>query len=299
MEDKTTNLWIPDEGQHPPLTDTIQDVINAYLLYLEICNPDHLRNFRARLESDSDAAISEAIVFSWLRAQRYQPQIFESPSEGGVDYICLPEAEKPFLIEVTKLSKDAVEQKSGIPDVLDEAAWSFSMITPQLLAKVQKKAPQLKNHDLPRVLAICLTHVGSSLLLGTLAAEWLMISEPHIEMTIELEGKSSDSPQNVTDLRNAAFFKVKDGLVVPVRKSVSAIILISIWHNYIKVVGLLHPAAAVPFDYRTFGEIPFLRVDWPIDKTINLEWVIGRPKLGHFYHQKITITDKKLKGELT
>jgi|GEM_PF-855238 hypothetical protein len=297
METKepASGLWTPEEGQISPRS-SVAEIVNAYSLFLEVCHPDHHKQFEARLQRNPDAARSEAVVFSWLRAQGYWPQVAESLGKGGMDFLCLPKSDDPFLIEVTSLNKEAVERRSGLPDELDEVARSFSMITPNLWSKSLHKAPQLSGYDFPRVLAICLTHVGASVLLGTLAAEWLMTSEPRIALPIAKEEPSST--RNETDLKTAAFFEIHDGAIVPLRQSISAILLISIWDNQLDIIGMIHPAAAVPLDYRIFREVPFLKVKWPIiDYTITTEWVIGRPNPCHFHHHKVKMIETELRGE--
>jgi hypothetical protein len=289
-------LWTPGEDHSSSLCDRVEDVLKAYSLFLEVRHPNHHKLIEARLKSDPDAARSEAVVFSWLRAQGHHPQVAESLERGGMDYLCVPESEEPFLIEVTALNKESVERRSGMPDEVDEVARTFSMITPKLWSKTLKKAPQLAGHDFPRVLSICLTHGGASVLLGTLAAEWLMTSEPKIEVPIALEGDPIPA-RNVTDLTKSAFFLLQDGAILPVRQSISAILLISIW-NDLAVVGMLHPVASVPFDYRIFREVPFLRIEWPIkDNIMRMEWVVAHPNPCRFYHHKIKMTEAELRGE--
>jgi hypothetical protein len=292
-----TELWVPDKSQHIFSGDKVEDVVTAYSLFLEVHHPDHHKRFEVLLKNDPDAAGAEAVVFSWLRLQGHWPKIAESLETGGMDYLCEPEFDEPYLIEVTSLSRDAVELKSGWPDELNEVAGSFSMITPSLWSKARHKAPQLANQELPRVLAICLTHVGASALLGTLAAEWLMVSEPQIEVLVAMKEKATPL-REVTNLKNAAFFTLRGGEIMPVLQSISAILLVAIWDDLLEVVGMLHPAAAVPFDYRTFREVPFLRAEWPIrGDVIRTEWVVGHPKPGRFYHRKVNMTTKELKGE--
>lgn len=290
-------LWTPNEGMISLSPDRLDDVLKAYLSFLEVCYPEHKKHFEARLRNDPDAARSEAVVFSWLRAQGLRPQIAESPEKGGMDYICFSDTEGPFLIEVTSLKKEAVELRSGWPDELSEVARSFSMITPNLWSKTLDKAPQLGGHDFPRVLCISLIHVGASILVGTLAAEWLMASEPKIEVPVGL-GVDDLPARNVTNLKKSAFFKIQDGVISPVRQSISAILLISIWNDQLSVAGMLHPMASVPFNYRIFREVPFLKIKWPIkSNTISMEWVIGHPNPKSFYHHKVIITDAEYRGE--
>lgn len=284
-------IWVPQENR---LRTTVADIVRAYTLLLEI-RPDHHRSFRSRLESDPDAARAEAVVFSWLRSRRMMPTLSDAPGTGGPDYLCLPDSDEPFLIEVTSLKKDAVEQRSGWPDELSERAQSFGMITPNLLSKARAKARQLGGHDVGRVLAICLSHIGAGALLGTLAAEWLMTSEPKLSVPI---GVSSGAVRQVTDLSKAAFLTTRDGAVVPTRRSISAILLIAIWEDQLETVGILHPEPAVSFDYRTLREVPFLRLEWPLkDNVLRTEWVVGHPSPGRFYHAAVSPSDAELRGK--
>lgn len=288
-------IWVPD-GDRRYSGDSIQELVKSYSVFLEVCYRDHLKPFEKRFDSDPDAAKAEAVVFSWLRLQRHRPSLPETPGTGGVDYLCTPKSRRPFLIEVTHLNRDAVEQRSGWPDELSEVAHSFSQVTLKLWSKAKGKAPQLAGYVVPRVLAICLAHVGASALLGRLAAQWLMISEPKIEVPLASTGEPRPT-RNVTDLKNAAFFKLQDGAIVPLRQSISAILLIAIWENQLEVVGMLHPEPAVPFDYHNLDDVPFLRVQWPIvTDEIRTEWVVANPSPARYYHSKVTLTNGELKG---
>jgi hypothetical protein len=148
-----TELWVHDRGRNISFGDTVDEVANAYSLFLEVCHPDHLKLFKNRLRSDPDAAKAEAVVFSWLRWQRYEPHVAESPGSGGVDYLCASESKKPFFIEVTHLNRDAVARQSEWPDELSEVARIFSMITPKLSSKTRAMASQLAEQGAPRILA--------------------------------------------------------------------------------------------------------------------------------------------------
>ncbi len=292
-------LWIPREGRRTLFGAPVADVVTAYSMFLEVRHSDHHKQFEARLKADSDAAQAEAVIFSWIRSWGLGPQVAESTTSGGADFLCVPEImnKQPFLIEVTTLNREAVEQRSGWPDKLSDMAHSFSMITPNLWSKTRIKAPQLAEHNFPRVLTICLTHVGASVLLGPLAAKWLIMSEPKIGVPVTPEGPSAP-PRTETNLRQSAFLRLQEGAIVPVRQSISAILLVSIWEDQLEVVGVLHPAPAVPFEYRTLDEVPFLRMEWPIkEHVISTEWVVGNPIPMQCHHIKMKMTDTELRGE--
>lgn len=252
-------LWTP-EILFTVQGDSLEDVAQAYSVFLEVCATGHHKAFLNRLKSDPDAAKAEAAVFSWLRAKGLAPNINETAGQGGIDYLCSPNGIL-FLLEVTCLSKAAVIDKSGWPDSLDEVALSFSMITPQLAAKGQGKARQLSTGQagIPRVLAICLAHPGASALLGILAAQWLMVSDPKIQVPIVAQGTELGPTRLVSDLKRSVFFGLRGGKIVPMRESISAILLVALWDNQLDVVGMLHPKPTFPLDYRVFARVPFLR----------------------------------------
>ena len=293
-KDKTQGgIWTPQQNRR--CLATIADTVKAYSLLLEICYPSHNKSFRDRLENNPHAAQAEAVVFSWLRSQQMAPTLADAPGVGGPDYLCSPPSAEPFLIEVTSLKKDAVEKRSGWPDELTQQAESFGMITPNLWSKTRAKARQLGDRDVARVLAICLRHIGAGALLGNLAAEWFMTSEPRISAPLSAP---LNPAKQVTDLGKAAFLDFRDGAVTPVRQSISAILLVATWKNQLEVLGMLHPQPAVAFDYRTFREVHFLRLEWPVmKKTLHTEWVVANPRPSRFPHVAVSPSNEELRGE--
>jgi hypothetical protein len=290
-DDSTPTLWTPAPRI---LGASIGDVVKAYSLLLEIRYPDHHKAFQLRTASNPAAANAEAAVFSWLRWQGLSPTPSDAPGVGGPDYLCSPMLSKAFLIEVTSLNPEAVSVRSGWPDGLSERAHAFAMITPNLWSKAKAKASQLGGHEVARVLAICLTHMGSGALLGTLAAEWLMTSQPKLSVPV---GAPVTAVREVTDLGKSAFLAIRDGSITPVRQSISAVLLIAIWEHELHVVGMLHPDPAVPFDYRNLRELPFLRLDWPVkDGVLTTEWVVAKPAPRVDPNIPLSPTDEELRG---
>lgn len=283
MEDKDSpELWTPAEHV---LGASISEVAKSYSLLLEIRYPDHHRAFQLRAASDPNAANAEAVVFSWLRWQGLSPTPSDDPGVGGPDFLCSPMLGAPFLLEVTSLEPDAVSERSGWPDELNDRAHRFSMITPSLWSKTQNKAAQLGGHEIARVLAICLSHIGAGALLGTLAAEWLMTSQP--KLSVPVRGP----------MRRSAFLAIREGSIIAVRESISAILLLAIGEHELHAVGMLHPEPAVAFDYRSLIELPFLRLAWPIkDGILKTEWVVARPAPRVDRHVPVSPTDDELRG---
>lgn len=208
-----------------------------------------------------------------------------------MDFLCLPEAKDAFLLEVTSLRKDAVVAKSGWPDDLTEGAAAFSMVAPQISRTIQNKVPQLAREpeDIARVLAVCLSHRSAPALLGTMAAEWVVTSTPVITTDLSAAGEPAHLD---TNLRHSVFFCIKSGAIVPIRKKISAVLLVGVYERQLEIVGMLHPAPEKPFDYRLLKNIPFLRTEWPIQGAkINTEWVIGDPRPLAHNHRPVELTD--------
>jgi hypothetical protein len=294
-------LWTPEPCGFTWEGDTLDEITQAYSLFLEVCHPAHLVAFKERLTAEPAAARAEAAVFSWLSSARLAPALNEDRSRGGMDFLCLPGQTDSFLLEVTSLRKEAITAKSGWPEQLTEEAAAFSMVTPQISRSIQHKMPQLAASpaSVARVLAICLSHPGASALLSTLAAEWVITSPPALRSVIPKDGAPAGDPQMVTNLKQSAFFCIKEGRIEPARQCLSAILLVAVWDRQLEISGMLHPAATKPFAYRLLRGVPFLRVDWPIiDGQINTEWVIGDPAPLAHHHSRVSLTDAELKPAL-
>jgi hypothetical protein len=275
--------------------------VQAYLNYLLLRAPEQHNLFRGRLKNNPDGASAEAAVFSWLRAEKLSPSVNEKPGQTGADFKCLPTGHNPFLVEVTCLNSIAVTNQSHWLDKtkLDEVAHHLNLITPQLAVKADDKTRQLSAAATgnPGVLAICLVHPIASILLSTLAAKWLLASEPTIRIPISASGERVAPAQTVTDLRHSVFLAECDGAIIPVRQSISAILLIALWNRQSDVVGLLHPKPITAFDHRILPQVPFLRLVWPTTASLEMEWLIGYPLPHKADHYPVALTADELAGK--
>jgi hypothetical protein len=291
-EEDFPRLWTPNARV---LGATVSEVVKAYSLLLEIRYPDHFRAFRLRTVNDPTAANAEAVMFSWLRWHGFSPTPADAPGLGGPDFLCSPPLAAPFLLEVTSLKPDAVSQRSGWPDELTDKAHAFAMITPKLWSKAKNKAAQLGGHEIARILAVCLTHTGADVLLSTLAAQWLMTSDPKLSVPV---GSPITAVREVTNLSKSAFLTIREGNIVPARQSISAVLLVALWEQELHAVGLLHPEPAVAFDYRSLIELPFLRLEWPVKNgVLRTEWVVAKPAPRVDCHVPVSLTTDDLRGE--
>jgi hypothetical protein len=259
--------------------DTVPDVVEYFRCYLSRNRDlvEHYTEFLKRENGDPKAAESEAVVFSWLRAERLEPRLFEVPGKGGPDFCCSPTATDQFLVETTSLDSEMVSERSGLSEeITGPGGGPFALITDKLKAKAQSKASQLAGHGMPTALAITSDHAFSTLLLDRLAAEYLMTSAPQINVPL------GGGPTHIsTDLRHSVFQRANGLLdasgapiIKPALRSIGAILLIAIDHRSVRIVGLLHPDAVSPFNPRWLPMILFAKFAGFFSPTnICTEWI--------------------------
>ncbi|HEV2178102.1 MAG TPA: hypothetical protein VGW33_13025 [Terriglobia bacterium] len=264
-----------------------QEVVGSYAAFLHERYPGHYPLFQRRRTANPEAASAEARMFSWLRSDGLSPEVAEHPGRGGMDFRCRPPHLPEFMLEVTSLEDEAVAGQSSWRDT----GGFFGLITPKLRSTVSGKVDQLKDYSMPRVLAITSSHLGARALFDHLGAQALLISGLTYSMPLGQAGPVTW----VTDLKNSVFFKPGEkGAIVACRRSVSALLLVSMWSNPIEIVGLLHPDPVHHLDIRTFPGLPFVRMrQWPVvGRIISTEWTGADPK--QVYNSLVEFTDEEL-----
>lgn len=274
------------------------EIIESYKCFLEVKYPTHYKSYCTRLKNKPESAKAEAVTFSILRSYSDDVYLAEDISTGGADFLCKSK-DVEFIVEVTCLETESVVTQSGwknrVPLTPNKTAFSFGMITHMLRRKVSSKATQLSGNNIPRILIITSEHIGADFLLGPRGAEILLTSDTKIKVPI---GKPIKKGGLITDLKDSVFFRFKNGSLESCRRSISAILLISIFGDKSLIVGILHPEPQYIFPIMILPSVPFLKLKkWPPENNIiETEWVINRPKAEKFYHKKITIKDKELKN---
>ena len=276
---------------------SITGIIEGYKLFLEVKNPNHFQSYCGRLKNQPESAKAEAITFSILRSIFSSVLIAEDISTGGADFLCKIDGAE-FISEVTCLESEAVATQSGWKNEVPKngSAGSFSMITHMLRTKASGKAGQLSGHEFPRILVITSEHIAADVLLGPHGAETFFTSDTQIEVPID---KPIENVNLVTDLKNSVFFRFKNGSVESCRKSISAILLLSIFADKSLVVGILHPDPEYEFPIKLFPSVPFLRMkEWPPKNgLIETEWVVYKPEAKAFYHRNVEFKDEELRSK--
>jgi len=276
--------------------DALRDVLEHYRCYLSRNSDlaDHCTQFLKREKSDPKAAQAEAVVFSWLWAEKLRPCLFEDAGTGGPDYCCTHSGGRRFLVEATSLDSEAVSERSGLPaEITGPGGGAFSLITEKLKDKARSKASQLGGRGVPTVLAITSDHAFASLLMDKLAAEYLMTSAPQLNVPI-----GGRAPSYITHDFKDSVFQRNTGLVwasgapivKPALRSIGAILLVGVDHRNMRIVGLLHPDAANPFNPEWLPMIPFVRFTGLVTFTSDCtEWlqVVEGDRVATFPHRHL------------
>ena len=257
----------------------MHDLVDNYKRFLSVNYPNHVKPYDTRLNHQPEGAIAEAVVYSFLEANRYDVQVAEKIDLGGVDFMCkIGDAE--FVTEVTCLEAEAVTSQSGLPTGPSRGGY-YRMITDLLRTKASGKAKQMSRYNCPRVLAMTCQHAGAGPVLGIRGAEDLLTSETKIAI-----GSIYNPVRNhlVTDLDNSVFFRWKNERVESCRRSISAILLFSLSGVSAFITGILHPDPIHKFPIEFLPTVPFVRLkEWPLENNrIEIEWVTHKPSAQEF-----------------
>jgi hypothetical protein len=264
---------------------SITDIFENYKSYIESNSPVHFAGLCKRVKNNPESARAEAVIFSMLYSNGLTVENHEDPSHGGPDFICRSNAYN-FFVEVSCLQINSVVKSSSIPNeaLKKSAAFTYNLITNLLRSKASSKVKQLSSKKLPRILAITTEHSSADILMGSMAAESLLVSDQKIAVTLN---QSESAFELFSDLKESVFFRFSaNGSIEPCRQSISAILLVQIFPTECRVVGILNPVPSVEFDIQLLPNIPFVRVNsWPIQQNrIKTEWVIHDPDPRRFFY---------------
>ncbi|HSQ03869.1 MAG TPA: hypothetical protein VLN59_07535 [Burkholderiales bacterium] len=273
---------------------SLDETIESYREYL-LTLPEHRRQFEQRLQDHPPAARAEAAIFAFLRAEGCEPVLNEDPATGGADFCC--GQPKPFVVEVTSIEDVVMAARAGtdadLPANGEGAYLDMEQVLNLVRTTVSNKAAQLANYPVPRLLAICSEYWGASMFFGPGGAAEIMYGGSIINVPVAADGVGAPA-QLATELQEAPFFRIKKGVAEACRQSISALLLVHLDQNACHVVGLLHPAATIPFPISNLPTIPFGKVAWPT-KTLQVEWMLGAPQQARFNHERVTLTNEELR----
>lgn len=262
----------------------VEDLVHNYNRFLSEKYPPLLKGYCNR---KPDSARVEAVTFHFFKNHSDDIQVKEDPVKGGVDFQCKTDTAK-FMVEVTCLDTESVACKSGLKNEspLKRSSEWYSGITSKLFGTAKKKASQISGYDCPRILVIACEHPQADMLLGTLDAEFLLTGEQKI--AVVPFSNSTGNLDSVTDLKNSVFFRYNKeiGQLESCRRSISAILLFSVFNTNAFIVGILHPDPVHKLPIEFFSSVPFVRLKkWsPENSILEIEW-INYKKPGQVIHE--------------
>lgn len=251
----------------------VEDLVHNYNRFLSEKYPTLLKGYCNR---KPDSARAEAVTFHFFKNHSDNIQVKEDPAKGGADFQCKTDTAK-FIVEVTCLDAESVACKSGLKNEspLKRSSEWYSGITGKLFGTTKRKASQISGYDCPRILVIACEHPQADMLLGTIDAEFLLTGEQKI-IVLPFNNQSENLDLE-TDLKNSVFFRYNKeiGQLESCRRSISAILLFSIFGANVFVVGILHPDPVHKFPIKFLPSVPFVRLKkWPPENGIfEIEWI--------------------------
>lgn len=151
--------WAPQKSSH------VEQVVSSYRNYLlRYYGTLHEEKYEQRYLDNDEAAVAEAVVFSWLCSIDLNPKYNEDDlGKGGADFTCKPPSFPAFVVEATSLGSGPLSNQTSWPNQVKIGVQGgpLSLPTDVLQSRVKQKVPQLSKYPMPRVLAILSFHLGA------------------------------------------------------------------------------------------------------------------------------------------
>jgi len=240
-------------------------------------DPRYLCNWERLLNADEEAAFAEARVRAILQGYgiTVEPNEDLTGASQQPDFRCFAGADK-FYVEVACIPIAVATEKTGIPD----GPHGFSPFCPlndAIFAKCRGKAAQCKDLDAPTLLAIGTFHSFAAMSsFKKPVVNWVLTGEAEIAWDIDMRtGRQAGETYQITELHSAAFLRPDATQKVwYARSSISGLLLCGLGSEQPRVLGVLHPKPARPFDpavlpHVEFGQVVIdrasrqLHVAWP------------------------------------
>ncbi len=254
----------------------LDDLVDNYRHFLQDEHPTRVKSYYDLLNRQPASARAEAVAFYFLRNHSDNIQVEEDSKKGGVDFRC-QKGNAEFVAEVTCLDAESVARKSGLknePPRNRSGGW-YSGITNKLFDKVDEKTNQMSGYDCPAILVMTCEHPLADVLLDTIDAEFLLTGDQKI--AVVPFSNSMENLDSITDLENSVFFlyNQENGKLESCRRSISAILLFSIFGASVFVIGILPPDPTHKFSIKFLPSVPFVRLKkWPPENGIfETEWI--------------------------
>lgn len=260
------------------LTDIYKDAIESHQSWLLGFSQERLKKWQDLLRADPEAAICEACVRSDLAQHVDDIQPNEDLSHGGPDFLCR-QGKQYFYVEVTCITIESATRASELPHPTPRypQASGYRHLTDKIYGELVNKTPQCSGLNHPCVLAIGTLHSQAGpCCMDECAAEEILTGTTYITAKIDTKtGAMVGDPYDAANLRNSSFIRpAQIETVEEARKTISAVLLYSLWYDPCHVIGLLHPKPNKPFPRNLLSGIKFGKLKDGYDEGIlEVEWI--------------------------
>ena len=235
------------------------DAISSHRTWLAQFEHWRRTSWEQLLDNEPEAAICEAETRKFLSEQGIKVEPFEEQTRGGPDFACASsDDEALFYVEVTCLNAEAISKKTGLyAQPASVRKGRYCLLTQQIFNKCTDKVRQLANLDRPALLATAtLNWEASSIICSFSQIRDVFFGETK---TVRIESSAEGELRGslLTQCRNSAF--VTPQTETP-RKPISGLLLCGFARQTPRVVGLIHPCPARPFDRSALPQVPFHRL---------------------------------------
>lgn len=254
-----------------------QELKTEHQAWLSPFHPQYACNWEKLLRADQEAALAEARVRRLLEGYgaTVEPNEDLTGDSSRPDFRCFAGEDK-FYVEVTCIAIETATARTGIPAEPHGFA-PCSPLTDAVLGKCQAKASQCSNLDAPALVAIGTFHTYVAMLnFRKPTVNWVLTGETAIAWDIDIgSGCQVGDGYQITELHSAAFLRPDETQELSyARSSVSGLLLCGLGSEPPRVLGVLHPNPARPFNPAILPQVEFgqaaidrasrqLHVHWP------------------------------------
>jgi len=231
--------------------------------WLSAFDGQYLANWEKVLHAHEEAAFAEARAARMLRHYGATVEPNEDLTRGSPqpDFRCFAGGDK-FYVEVTCISTDIATAKTGIP-VEPHGVTACRPLTGAVFSECRGKATQCSNVDAPALVAIGTFHTFAAMhSFNKPVVNWVLTGETKSASIIDIRtGSQVGDAYQITELHSAAFLRPDQTEGVGyARSSISGLLLCGLGSEPPRVLGVLHPNPARPFNPSILPQIEFGQV---------------------------------------
>jgi hypothetical protein len=241
----------------------VRDLKIEHRKWLSAFSPQYLRNWE---KIDDEAAMCEAAVRRLIQRNgiTIEPNEDLTGAKPRPDFRCL-HPRQPFYVEVTCLSVETTTKQTGLvpsPEGRTRPA-PFSPLNDSIFNACKGKAAQCRNLDHPTLVAVGTWHdLASMLCINKPMLSMLLTGQTMMSWNIDVEsGRQAGETYQTTELYSATFLRRDNNEGIgDARGSISGLLVCGFGIDPPKILGVLNPNSARPFDPQLLPEIEFCQM---------------------------------------